>query len=102
MLKADLASWSKMTDLGPIAHYLGMEVTSTNTSITVIQTVYIDQLLTGQQMFNCNTAPTFMVEGLYLLPATKGFTPQDVDVTTYKYFTGSVQWLVCQTRPDII
>lgn len=101
-LKADLASRFKMTDLGPTAHYLGMEVTRTDTSITITQTVYIDQLLAGHQMSNCNAASTPMVEGLSLLPAAEGFTPHDTDVTAYKRFTGSAQWLACQTRPDII
>lgn len=95
-LKADLASRFKMTDLGPIAHYLGVEDTRTDTSITVTQTVYIDQLLAGHLMSTCNAASTPMVEGLYLSPAIKGFTPHNADVTAYKRFTGSVQWLACQ------
>lgn len=43
-----------------------------------------------------------MAEGLYLSPAAEEFAPHDNDVTAYKRFTGSVQWLACQTRPDII
>ena len=42
-------------------------------------------------MFNYNNAFTFMVEVLYLSPVTKGFTPQDANVTDYKHFTGSAQ-----------
>ena len=64
-LKADLASRFKMTDLGPTAHYLGMEVTRTDTSITVTQTVYIDQLLASHQMSNCNSASTPMIKVSY-------------------------------------
>lgn len=44
-LKAELASKFKTTDLGPTAHYLGMEVSREDDTITVMQTVYIDQLL---------------------------------------------------------
>lgn len=101
-LKGDLASRFKMTDLGPTAHYLGMEVTRTNDSIIVTQTVYINQLLASHQMSNCNTSSTPMVEGLSLAPAAEDFTPTQADVTAYRQFTGSVQWLACQTRPDII
>ncbi len=43
-----------------------------------------------------------MVEILYLSPAIKEFTPQDADVIAYKRFTCIVQWLDCQTHPDII
>lgn len=90
-LKADLASRFKMTDLGPTAHYLGMEVTRTNDSIIVTQTVYIDQLLASHQMSNGNTASTPMVEGLSLAPAAEDFTPTQADVIAYGQFTGNVQ-----------
>lgn len=43
-----------------------------------------------------------MVEGLSLAPAAEDFTPTRADVIAYRQFTGSVQWLACQTRPDII
>lgn len=101
-LKTDLASRFKMTDLGPSSHYLGMEVMRNNNTITVTQPVYIDQLLAAHQMSNCNTATTPMVEGLCLAPASDDFQPLTADVTAYKRFTGSIQWLACQTRPDII
>ena len=101
-LKVDLASLFKMTDLGPTSHYLGMEVMRNNNTITVTQTVYIDQLLAAHQMSNCNTVTTPIVEGLCFNPASDGFQPLPSDVTTYKCFTRSIQWLACQTKPDII
>lgn len=64
-----------MTNLGPTAHYLGMEIIYINTSITIIQTIYINQFLTGYQMSHCNTASTFMVKRLSLLPIAKEFAP---------------------------
>ena len=101
-LKANLASRLKMTDLGSTSHYLGMEVMRNNNTITVTQTVYIDQLLAANQMSNCNTVTTQMVEESCLTPASDDFQPLPSDVTAYKRFTGSIQWLGCQTRPDII
>lgn len=86
-LKTDLASRFKMTDLGPTSHYLGMEVMKKDNTITVTQTVYIDQLLAAHQISNCNTASTLMVEGLCLTPASENFEPLPADVTTYKRFT---------------
>lgn len=96
-LKAQLASRFKTTDLGPTAHYLGMEVFQDKEIITVTQTVYIDQLLETYQMSNGNAASTPMVEGLYLAPAPDDFIPNQKDASAYKRFTGSIQWLACQT-----
>lgn len=101
-LKADLASQFKMTDLGPTAYYLEMEVRRTDDSITVTQMVYIDQLLASYPMTNCNTVTTPIVEGLYLLPANNKFIPNNANITTYKRFNRNAQWLACQIRPDII
>ena len=84
-----------MTDLGPTSHYLRMEVMRNNNSITVTQTVYIDQLLAANQMSNCNTATTPIVERLRLIPASDDFQPLPSDVTAYKRFTRSIQWLAC-------
>lgn len=89
-LKTDLTSRFMMTDLGPTSHYLGMEVMRRNDIITIMQIVYIDQLLVIHQMSNCNTTSTPMVEGLYLAPATDDFEPLPADVTAYKHFTRSI------------
>ena len=101
-LKRELAAKFKTTDLGPTSHYLGMEVVRKKNTIIVTQTVYIDQLLAGHQMSNCNPAHTPMVEGLSLVPAPEEYSPNPKDVSAYKRFTGSIQWLACQTRPDIL
>ncbi len=77
-----------MTDLGSIVHYLGIEIICTDTSIIIIQMIYIDQLLASYQMSNCNAASTSMVEGLSLLSAAEGFTLYDINITAYKCFTG--------------
>ena len=101
-LKIDLTSWFKMTNLGLTSHYLGMEVLRDNDTITITQTMYIDQLLAAHQMSSCNTALTPIVEGLCLAPAFEDFKLLPTDVTAYKCFTGSIHWLAYQTRPDII
>lgn len=43
-----------------------------------------------------------MVKGLYLLPGAEELISHNTNATAYKRFTVSVQWLACQTRPDII
>lgn len=47
-------------------------------------------------------ATTPIVEGLCLVPTSDEFESLPADVTAYKRFTGSIQWLVGQTRPGII
>lgn len=78
-----------------------MEVMQNNDIITVIQTIYIDQLLAGHQMSNYNTAIKPIVERLYLTPASNNFKPLSKDIIVYKHFNESIQWFVCQTQPNI-
>lgn len=89
--KMQLTSKFKTTDLAPTSHYLGMEVFRKDDTITVNQTVYIDQLLDAYQMSDCNSSSIPMVEGKYLAPAPEDFIPNAKDVSAYKRFTGSVQ-----------
>ena len=101
-LKTRLAQRFKMTDLGPTSHYLGMEVNMSKGAVTITQKTYVEKILQSHQMSDCNPSLTPMIEGLSLQPAPSNFIPDPADVTAYKRFIGSVQWLACQTRPDII
>ncbi len=96
------ASKFKTTDVGPKAHYLGVEIFWGQSTFTVTQMVYIDQLLDTHQIFNCNPSPTPMIEGKCLAPAPEDFLPDARDISAYKRFTWSVKWLAFQTRPDIL
>lgn len=72
-----------------------MEVFREPNTITVTQTVYIDQLLDTHQMSHCNPTSTPMVKGLCLAPASEDYLPDPKDVLAYKRFTGrSNGWLV--------
>lgn len=53
-------------------------------------------------MSNCNSSPSPMVEGLNQKTERPDFISDAADITSYKKFTESVQWLACQTLPDII
>lgn len=101
-LKTRLSQRFKMTDLGPTSHYLGMEVHLSKGAVTITQKTYVESLLDSHQMSDCNPSATPMVEGSCLKPAGPDFAPDPANVTAYKKFTGSAQWLACQTRPDII
>ena len=79
-----------------------MKVLHKDQTIMVIQTVYIDQLLAEHQMSDCNLAYTLIVEGSCLFPAPDNYVPNSKEISAYQRFTGSIQWLEYQTRPDIL
>ncbi len=101
-LKKQPVAKFKRTDLGPTFHYLGMEVLHKNHTITVVQTVHIDQLFTAFQMPDCNPAYTPMGEGSCLASASDNYVPNLKEISAYQRFTGSIQWMECQTRPEIL
>ena len=101
-LKTSLSQRFKMTDFGLTSHYLGIEVNISAGELVITQKTYVEKRLDSHQMSDCNPLPTPIIEGLNLEPGAPDFTPDAADVTAYKRFTGSVQWLACQTRPDII
>ncbi len=88
-LKKQLAAKFKTTDLGPTFHYLGMEVLHKDQTITVIQTVYIDQLLPVYQMSDCNPACTPIDQSLCLATAPDNHVPNLKEISAYQQFTGS-------------
>lgn len=100
-LKMQLAFKFKTIDLDSIAHYLYIEIFREYNTIIVTQTVYINQFLDTHQIFNCNPLSIPMIKGTCLASAPKNFLLNAIDVLAYKQFTGSIQWLACQTRFDI-
>lgn len=82
-----------MNNLDPTSHYLGIEVMGGNDTITMTQTVYINQLLVAHQISYCNTASMSKVERLCLAPTTNYFKSLHIDVTAYKRYTRNIQWL---------
>ena len=101
-LKAQLASKFKTTNLDLTPHYLGIEISWKNDVSTVTQTIYIDQLLNTYQIRNCNPESAPIVERLRLASVYDDFSPGPKYDSDYKPFTRIVQWLACQTWPDII
>ena len=89
--KAELALKFKTTELDSNAHYLGVVILREENTITVHQTVYIDQLLKAHQMSNCNPTSTFIVKSSYLIPIVKNHVPNANNMFAYKQFTGCVQ-----------
>ena len=101
-LKKELHRRFAMTDLGPCAHYLGMEIRRCRTTRTVriTQTAYLKKVLSRFGMAKCASAPTPMVVGNQLQEELVDQAPPDV-VRLYQSMVGSVMYAMIQTRPDI-
>jgi hypothetical protein len=87
----------KVKDMGPVRHFLGINVRRNHAGFFLSQEQYAEELLDRAGMANCNTAPT---------PADTKPKPSTTegqlinDPTTYRSIVGSLQYLTI-TRPDI-
>ena len=92
----------KMTDLGDISHYLGMEVDYVvGEKITLCQSTYLKKVLDRFKMTGCKPATVPMNPGV-----ANSLLPYDgnADKATIKWYQsaiGSLMWPAVHTRPDI-
>ena len=87
----------KMSDLGLLSYYLGIEVTQTIDSITLCLRSYAEKVLEVAGMDGCNACQTPMECRLKL---KKDDEAKAVDASLYRTVIGSMRYLV-HTRPDI-
>jgi hypothetical protein len=97
VFKAEMQATFKMSDLGLLHSYLGLEVAQTETGITVSQSAYAAKILENAGMTGCNPSQVPMEPRLKL---SKVSTPSAVDPTVYRSIVGSLQYLV-NSRPDL-
>ncbi|CAA0841943.1 cysteine-rich RLK (RECEPTOR-like protein kinase) 8 [Striga hermonthica] len=95
--KREMAARFRMSDLGQLSYYLGIEVKQGRDSITLCQRGYARKLLERSGMADCKSCATPMEERLKL---TKASTAAKVDATLYRSIVGGLRYLV-HTRPDI-
>lgn len=95
--KEEMRQAFRMSDLGLLSFYLGIEVKQGTNSITLGQAAYARKLLEKAGMENCNFCSTPMEVRLQL--STRS-TTEEVDATMYRSLVGSLRYLV-HTRPDI-
>jgi hypothetical protein len=95
--KHEVCERFKMTDLGLLTLYLGIEVSQTPGEITLKQSAFAAKLLEKAGMADCNRVHVPMEPRLKL---SKRSTNPPVDVTLYRSIIGSLRYLV-HTRPDI-
>jgi hypothetical protein len=87
----------KMSDLGALSNYLGIEVRQGKQSISLGQRAYAEKLLERDSMAECKPCATPMEERLKL---PKHSTAAKVDATRYQSIVGGLRYLT-HTRPDI-
>ena len=87
----------KMTDLGLLSYFLGMEFKKPKELMIMHQQKYTTDLLKRFQMMSCNPTSTPVEPGLKLV---KDESEKSVDSTLFKQVVGSLRYLY-NTRPDI-
>ncbi|KAK2630796.1 hypothetical protein QOZ80_UnG0725510 [Eleusine coracana subsp. coracana] len=95
--KKQMADLFKMSDLGLLSYYLGLEVTQSEQGISLSQRNYARKILEKGGMLNCNPCQVPMEARLKL---SKDSSSPPVDATEYRSLVGSLRYLV-HTRPDL-
>uniref|UniRef100_A0A8R7R4R1 Reverse transcriptase Ty1/copia-type domain-containing protein n=1 Tax=Triticum urartu TaxID=4572 RepID=A0A8R7R4R1_TRIUA len=95
--KKQMKELFKMSDLGLLSYYLGIEVRQSKDGITLCQEAYALKILQNCGMEDCNPSQTPMEARLKLSKRSKAPT---VDSTEYRSIVGSLRYLV-NTRPDL-
>nr|GFA05548.1 ribonuclease H-like domain, reverse transcriptase, RNA-dependent DNA polymerase [Tanacetum cinerariifolium] len=95
--KAQMKEKFKMSDLGLLANYLGIEVTQTNDDISIKQSAYANKILKKAGMIDCNETWIPMDPGTRLAKITEGTM---VNSTKYQSLIGCLRYLL-HTRPDL-
>ena len=97
IFKHEMVARFRMSDLGALSYYLGIEVRQGKEELTLGQSAYASKLLERSGMAECKTCVTPMEERLKL---TKASTTAKVDAILYRSIIGGLRYLV-HTRPDI-
>jgi hypothetical protein len=87
----------KMSDLGLLSYYLGIEVKQKNGEITISQSAYTGRILEMARMTGCNPCTIPMDPRLQLTKETAG---APIDPARYRSIICSLRYLV-NTWPDI-
>jgi hypothetical protein len=93
----EMATAFKMSDLGLLHYYLGIEVKQSASGISLSQGSYAMKILEMSDMIGCNPCHIPME---VCLKMSKQSTQQLVDATTYRSIVGSLRYLV-NTRPNL-
>jgi hypothetical protein len=89
--KEEMAALFKISDLGLLHYYLGIEVKQSTSGISLSQGAYAMKILERSGMTGCNSCHVPMEARLKL---SKQSTQPLVDATTYRSIIGSLRYLV--------
>jgi hypothetical protein len=95
--KEEMKATFKMSDLGLLHYYLGLEVKQSGSGITICQSAYAAKILEGAGLTGCNPSLTPMESRLKL---SKSSSAPAVDPTSYRSIVGSLRYLM-NSRPDL-
>jgi hypothetical protein len=100
-LKTKLSAKYRMSDLGPVQQFLGIQIERDRQKRTlrIHQKPYIEAILKRFQMDNCNGVATPMETNLQLDPATDDASP--IERIDYQRAIGSIMYAMLGTRPDL-
>jgi hypothetical protein len=97
LFKEEMAVVLKMSDLGLLHYYLGIEVKQSACEVSLSQGVYTMKLIERCGLARCNLCQTPMEACLKL---SKQSTQSLLDATTYRSIVGRQRYLV-NTCPDL-
>lgn len=95
--KDQMKATFKMSNLGLLHYYLGLEVSQTEAGITICRSSYAAKILETAGLTDCNSSTTPMEPRLKL---SKVSSAPDIDPTMYRSVVGSLRYLV-NTRPNL-
>jgi hypothetical protein len=95
--KQEMMNKFRMSDLGLLTYYLGIEVTQSSGKIFLCQSAYANKLLERAGMVDCNATHVPMETRLKMSKHSKN---PAVDATMYRSIVGGLRYLV-NSRPDI-
>ncbi|XP_025819724.1 uncharacterized protein LOC112895929 [Panicum hallii] len=88
----------RMSDLGLLSYYLGIEVHQSDSGITLRQAAYADKLLERGGMQDCNPALAPMESRLKL---SKESNTLVINATEYRRIIGGLRYLVHPAGPGL-
>lgn len=95
--KQEMLEKFRMSDLGLLSYYLGIEVRQDDAGIFLAQSAYAQKLLEQRGMAECNPCHVPMEPKLKL---SKASTATPIDATGFRSIVGGLRYLV-NTRPDL-
>lgn len=90
VFKEEMAARFRMSDLGALSYYLGIEVRQGEDAIRLVQRAYAMKLLERAGMAGYKTVATPLEERIKLCKAS---TAAKADATLYRSIVGGLRWL---------